>query len=162
MIFKKVTSKRFFKLLFAVYIVVVIKVIIFKYPFAQLRAIADTWQKGVILEGLGTANFVPFHTIKMYIDYAYKLNSVENLAGNILVFVPFGFLFPMVSRDGEKFSVMFANAFTFVLGIETFQLFSAFGAFDVDDILLNCLGAALGFGLYKIMGRINGRKPQSE
>lgn len=162
MIFKKVTSKRFFKLLFAVYIVVVIKVIIFKYPFAQLRAIADTWQKGVILEGLGTANFVPFHTIKMYIDYAYKLNSVENLAGNIFVFVPFGFLFPMVSRDGEKFSVMFANAFTFVLGIETFQLFSAFGAFDVDDILLNCLGAALGFGLYKIMGRINGRKPQSE
>ena len=162
MIFKKVTSKRVFKLLFAVYIVVVIKVIIFKYPFAQLRAIADTWQKGVILEGLGTANFVPFHTIKMYIDYAYKLNSVENLAGNILVFVPFGFLFPMVSRDGEKFSVMFANAFTFVLGIETFQLFSAFGAFDVDDILLNCLGAALGFGLYKIMGRINGRKPQSE
>lgn len=162
MIFKKVTSKRFFKLLFAVYIVVVIKVIIFKYPFAQLRAIADTWQKGVILEGLGTANFVLFHTIKMYIDYAYKLNSVENLAGNIFVFVPFGFLFPMVSRDGEKFSVMFANAFTFVLGIETFQLFSAFGAFDVDDILLNCLGAALGFGLYKIMGRINGRKPQSE
>lgn len=161
MIFSKVTSKRFFKILFAVYIVVVIKVIIFKYPFAQLRAIADTWQKGVILEGLGTANFVPFHTIKMYIDYAYKLNSVENLAGNIFVFVPFGFLFPMVSRDGEQFSVMFANAFTFVLGIETFQLFSAFGAFDVDDILLNCLGAALGFGLYKIMGRIKGRKLRS-
>lgn len=161
MIFNKVTSKRFFKILFAVYIVVVIKVIIFKYPFAQLRAIADTWQKGVILEGLGTANFVPFHTIKMYIDYAYKLNSVENLAGNILVFVPFGFLFPMVSRDGEKFSVMFVNAFTFVLGIETFQLFSAFGAFDVDDILLNCLGAALGFGVYKIMVRIRGRKLQS-
>lgn len=149
MIFKKVTSKRFFKILFTVYIVVVIKVIIFKYPFAQLRAIADTWQKGVILEGLGTANFVPFHTIKMYIDYAYKLNSVENLAGNILVFVPFGFLFPMVFQDGGKFSVMFLNAFTFVIGIETFQLFSAFGAFDVDDILLNCLGAALGFGVYK-------------
>lgn len=46
---------------------------------------------------------------------------------------------------------MFVNAFTFVLGIETFQLFSAFGAFDVDDILLNCLGAALGFWIYKMM-----------
>lgn len=151
MVFNKVTSKRFFRFLFVLYIAVVIKVIIFKYPFEQLRAIADTWQKGVILEGLGTANFVPFHTIKMYIDYAYKLNSVENLAGNILVFVPFGFLFPLVFQDGGKFSVMFVNAFTFVLGIETFQLFSAFGAFDVDDILLNCLGAALGFGFYKMM-----------
>ena len=51
--------------------------------------------------GLGTANFVPFHTIKMYIEYAHKLNSVENLAGNILVFVPFGFLFPPGYR-GQK------------------------------------------------------------
>lgn len=157
MIKKKITSKNFLKFLFVVYIAVVIKVIIFKYPFEQLRAIADTWQKGVILEGLGTANFVPFHTIKMYIDYAYKLNSVENLAGNILVFVPFGFLFPMVFQDGEKFSVMFLNAFTFVIGIETFQLFSAFGAFDVDDILLNCLGASLGFGVYKVMQRVRMR-----
>ena len=121
MLIKKITSKNFLKFLFAVYIVALIKVIIFKYPFEQLQAIANTWQKGVILEGLGTANFVPFHTIKMYIDYAYKLNSVENLAGNILAFVPFGVLFPMVFKDGEKFSVMFVNAFTFVLGIETFQ-----------------------------------------
>lgn len=150
MLIKKITSKNFLKFLFAVYIVALIKVIIFKYPFEQLQAIANTWQKGVILEGLGTANFVPFHTIKMYIDYAYKLNSVENLAGNILAFVPFGFLFPMVFKDGENFSVMFVNAFTFVLGIETFQLFSAFGAFDVDDILLNCLGAALGFAGYRL------------
>ncbi len=159
MIINKVTSKRFFRILFGIYIIIVIKVIIFKYPFEQLQAIANTWQKGVILEGLGTANFVPFHTIKMYIDYAYKLNSVENLAGNILVFVPFGFLFPLVFQDGWKFSVMFLNAFTFVLGIETFQLFSAFGAFDVDDILLNCLGAALGFGIYKGMREWKRRKP---
>ena len=66
----------------------------------------------------------------------------------MLVFVPFGFLFPMVGRDGERFFVMLLNAFVFVLGIEVFQLFSAFGAFDVDDILLNCLGASLGFGVY--------------
>ncbi len=151
MVFKKVTSKRFLRFLFALYILAVIKVIIFKYPFEQLRALADTWRKDVILEGLGTANFVPFHTIKMYIEYAHKLNSVENLAGNILVFVPFGFLFPLVFQEDRRFSAMFVNAFTFVLGIETFQLFSAFGAFDVDDILLNCLGASLGFWIYKMM-----------
>lgn len=135
---------------FAIYILVVIKVIVFKYPYEDLRAIAAMWRKGVILEGLGTANFIPFKTIKMYIDYAYKLNSVENLAGNILAFVPFGFLFPMVAKEGEKFYVMILNAFVFILGIEVFQLFSAFGAFDVDDILLNCLGAVLGYGVYRL------------
>ena len=137
------------KLFFAGYILFVIKVIIFKYPLAELRAIADAWQRSVILEGLGTANFVPFRTIKMYIDYAYKLNSVENLAGNLLVFVPLGFLLPLLAEELRKFSEMFLNVFTFVLGIEVFQLFSAFGAFDVDDILLNCLGAMLGFVCFK-------------
>lgn len=144
-------KRKIWKLLFAIYIFVVIKVIIFKYPYEELAAIAASWRRDVIFEGLGTANFTPFKTIKMYIEYAYKLNSVENLAGNVLVFVPFGFLFPFAARDGEHFFVMLLNAFVFVLGIETFQLFSAFGAFDVDDILLNCLGAALGFGVYRLM-----------
>lgn len=146
---KRFSQQFFLKLFFAVYILFVVKVIIFKYPMEELRAIAGTWQKNVILEGLGTANFMPFRTIKMYIDYAYKLNSVENLAGNLLVFVPLGFFLPLMAEQLRKFSEMFINVFTFVLGIEVFQLFSAFGAFDVDDILLNCLGATIGFGCYK-------------
>ena len=146
-------KKQIAKCLFAIYILIVIKVIIFKYPYEELRAAALSWQRGVILRGLGTANFTPFKTIKMYIDYAYKLNSVENLAGNILAFVPFGFLFPLVARDGRRFFVMLLNAFVFVLGIEVFQLFSAFGVFDVDDIILNCLGAALGYWIYRLVSR---------
>lgn len=146
-----VQKRNWLKLFFAIYILVVIKVIIFKYPYRDLLALAAGWRRGVIWQGLSTANFTPFKTIKMYIDYAYKLNSVENLAGNVLAFVPFGFLFPMVARDGEHFFVMLLNAFVFVLGIEVFQLFSAFGAFDVDDILLNCLGASLGFLIYRLV-----------
>ena len=150
MVQKRISGRFLLKLFFALYIIFVIKVIIFKYPLHQLRAIADTWQKDVILEGLGTANFMPFRTLKMYIDYAYKLNSVENLAGNVLVFIPLGFLLPLISDEHRRFTEVLLNAFTFVLGIEVFQLFSAFGAFDVDDILLNCLGAAIGYGCYKI------------
>jgi len=156
-----VQRKNTAKLFFAIYILIVIKVIIFKYPYEEMQAIAASWRRDVILEGLGTANFTPFKTIKMYIDYAYKLNSVENLAGNVLVFVPFGFLFPMVAQEGNRFFVMLLNAFVFVLGIETFQLFSAFGAFDVDDILLNCLGAAVGFGIYKGIGFVRKKRKES-
>ncbi len=146
-----VQKRNWVKLFFAIYILIVLKVIIFKYPFEKLLAMAAGWRRGVIWQGLGTANFMPFKTIKMYIDYAYKLNSVENLAGNVLAFLPFGFLFPMVGREGERFFVILLNAFVFVMGIEVFQLFSAFGAFDVDDILLNCLGASLGFCIYRLM-----------
>lgn len=143
-------QKKYVKLIFFIYLLVVIKVIIFKYPLEQLKQIASTWEKGVVLEGLDTANFTLFKTIRMYIDYSYMLNSFENLVGNIVVFIPFGFLLPYVLKWGRNFWVMLINAFLFVLGIEVFQLFSAFGAFDVDDILLNCLGAVLGYLFYLI------------
>lgn len=144
----------FFKrAVFFIYLLIVIKLIIFKYPCEQLKAIAGSWEKGVILEGLDTANFTLFKTIRMYIKYSYKLNSFENLFGNIAVFIPFGLLFPGVMKRGKNFPVMLLNAFLFVTGIEIFQLFSAFGAFDVDDILLNCVGAAIGYLLYLILRR---------
>lgn len=52
---------------------------------------------------------------------------------------------------------MLLNAFLFVLGIEVFQLFSAFGAFDVDDILLNCVGAIIGYLFYFPFEALRGR-----
>ena len=145
---KRLFHKKYVRLIFFLYLMVVIKVIIFKYPWEQLREIAATWEKVVIFEGLDTANFTLFKTIRMYIDYSYKLNSFENLVGNVVVFIPFGFLLPFVISWGRNFFVMLLNAFLFVTGIEIFQLFSAFGAFDVDDILLNCFGAVLGYIAY--------------
>ncbi len=144
-------QKKIIRALFFLYLLVLIKVIIFKYPYEQLQAIVDTWTKEVVWEGLNTANFTLFKTIKMYIRYADRLNSFENLVGNVVAFVPFGFLFPYVIRYGKNFFVMLCHAFVFVVGIEVFQLFSAFGAFDVDDILLNCLGAIIGWIGYSLL-----------
>lgn len=146
-------------IIFLIYLAFVVKVIIFKYPWDDLMAIADTWEKGVVLEGLDTANFTLFKTIKMYINYSYMLNSFENLVGNVVVFVPFGFLLPYILKSCEHFLILLLNSFIFVLGIEIFQLFSAFGAFDVDDILLNCFGAVLGYLVFKRWDGLMRRRP---
>lgn len=140
--------RRYFHILFGIYLLVLFRVIVFKYPYRELVETALSWDRTVISTGLDTANFTLFKTIRMYIIYAHKLNSFENLVGNVAVFLPFGFLFPYVLAAGRKFWVMLLNAFLLILGIELFQLFSAFGAFDVDDIFLNCLGAVLGYLLY--------------
>lgn len=147
---------RWLRVIFFLYLLLVIRLIIFKYPIDMLKEIAASWETGVVLKGLDSANFTLLKTIRMYIDYAYKLNSFENLAGNVVVFIPFGFMLPYVLARGNNFFVVLLNAFIFVLGIEVFQLFSAFGAFDVDDILLNCFGAVLGyfiFIIWKIIGK---------
>lgn len=148
-------SKRdkWLSLLFFLYLLFVIKMIVFKYPVSQMQAIVDSWQKDVILEGLSTANFIPFKTIKMYIRY-YDLpgiRSFANLFGNVLIFVPVGMLFPFVHKRGRNIWILLANAFLFVAGIEIFQLFSAFGAFDVDDIILNCFGVLMGRVLFELL-----------
>lgn len=154
---KRTGGSRKLRMIFFLYLLLVIRLIIFKYPYDQLKEIAGAWEKGVILEGLDTANFTLFKTIRMYIDYSYMLNSFENLVGNVVVFIPFGFLFPYVFKRGRNFFIMFLNAFLFVLGIEVFQLFSAFGAFDVDDILLNCAGAVIGYIGYILFEKIRRR-----
>lgn len=143
--------------MFVFYILFVIKVVILKYPFERLYQITQTWTREVILEGLDTANFTLFKTIRMYIRYADRLNSVENLVGNVVVFIPLGIFLPLLFKSCRRFRETLMVSFICVVGIELFQLFSAFGAFDVDDILLNCVGASLGYGLYRL-GRYIGRK----
>ena len=39
--------------------------------------------------------------------------------------------------------------FGFSLTLETLQLIFMVGSFDVDDMILNTLGAAVGFGAYQ-------------
>lgn len=141
---------RILKAVFFLYILVLLRVIVFKYPLERLEAITRSWSKSVVLEGLGTANFTFFKTIKMYIRYWGRLNSFENLFGNVIAFIPFGFLLPFVQKESRRWWVMFLDSFVLVACIELFQLFTAFGAFDVDDILLNCAGAMIGYGIFAV------------
>lgn len=150
-------KKKIWKFVFLVYILILIKLIIFKYPWEYLMNITQSWEKGVILEGLSTANFTMGKSIRMYIRYFNKFpfwNGFANLVGNILVFIPFGFVLPKAYSGCGKWWRVFYCAVGFVMCIELFQLFSAFGAFDVDDILLNVSGAMIGYFLFSILRRI--------
>ena len=145
------------RFLFLVYIIILIKLIIFKYPLTQLLEITKSWDKGVILEGLSTANFVLGKSIRMYIRYFNKFpfwNGFANLFGNVLVFIPYGYLLPKAYPRCGKWWRVFYCAVGSVICIELFQLFSAFGAFDVDDILLNVLGAMSGYGIFTFCRKI--------
>lgn len=150
---EKPKRETMLSLFFFLYLLFIIKMIVFKYPLSEMRQIADAWQKGVILEGLHTANFVPFKTIKMYIQY-YDLpgiRSFSNLFGNVLIFVPLGILLPLVHRASRNIWIQLMNALFFIMGIEVFQLFSNFGSFDVDDIILNCFGVLIGRCIYQMI-----------
>ena len=102
------------------------------------------WRAGLVAQGLREANLTLFKTIRMYIRYYKRLNSFENLFGNVLIFVPYGILYRLSfpGRWGKR--LFLPSLLAFVTGIELAQLFGGLGKFDVDDILLNCAGAVLG------------------
>lgn len=76
-----------------------------------------------------------------------------NLVGNIVCFMPFGFLLPTISGNKIIKNVVGVFFFTvlFTLSIETIQLVTKVGAFDVDDIFLNTIGGLLGYMVYKCL-----------
>ena len=153
----KKNYKKIWKFVFLVYILILIKLIVFKYPWDYLMDIVKSWEKGVVLEGLATANFTLGKSIRMYIKYFNKFpfwNGFANLVGNILVFVPFGFLLPKAYPGCGRWWRVLYCAVGIVMCIELFQLFSAFGAFDVDDILLNVSGSVIGYGIFAVVRKL--------
>lgn len=99
-------------------------------------------------------NLKPFSTIKNYFVYFdhYNLSTwVINIVGNIGVFVPVGLLLPLYDKGLQNF---FRFIFVFGAGIttlEALQLSFRVGSFDVDDIILNTLGASIGYMLWKLI-----------
>ena len=65
---------------------------------------------------------------------------------NAVMFAPLGFLLPVLWRGCRKWSVTTLAGFLLSLTIEILQMF-CFRATDVDDLLMNTLGAFLGYCL---------------
>lgn len=69
---------------------------------------------------------------------------------NVLLFVPFGILVPIKSHFFKKWWNLILAAFISSLSIEMAQLLTGRGFFETDDILLNTLGAVLGYIVFWI------------
>lgn len=98
-------------------------------------------------------NIVPFREIKRFWIYRKQLGAfavVTNLLGNVVGFVPFGFILPLISRRVRGFFLITLSGFTLSLLVEVIQLVTKVGCFDVDDMILNTLGAAIGYILFAV------------
>lgn len=94
-----------------------------------------------ISSGIGI-NFVPLKTIRGYFaaggDQFYL-----NVAGNIVVFVPLGFGLPLLWRRMHNFILLNLVMLAVPALVEFIQLFIG-RSVDVDDVILNFIGGAIG------------------
>lgn len=122
-------------------------------------------------------NLELFREIKRFIQYREVVGTesfMVNIAGNIIAFAPFGFFVPIIRKQREKrnrrgaaakalrgagtlFNVTLLS-FELTLFIETTQLITRVGCFDVDDLFMNTVGGMLGCITYFICHAIIGRR----
>lgn len=104
-------------------------------------------------------NLVLFKEIRRFWTYREQLGMYAmftNLFGNVIIFMPFGFFLPMASRYRSFFAALLYS-FMLSLGVETFQLLTKVGSFDVDDLFLNTVGGAAGYVVFIICSAIRRR-----
>lgn len=101
---------------------------------------------------------VPFESTQNYLDML-RLDRINpdivarNIAGNIVMFVPLGFLLPCVADRFAKLKLTLSGAVLLAFVLEALQLLTLRGSFDIDDIILRSVGAMLGFAVWHIIFR---------
>ena len=100
---------------------------------------------------LGIINIVPIkETINTFMHSETGMrNSLRNLIGNILVFMPLGFFMPLLFDKFNNLKKVLKVGCLSSLAIELSQLFVGSNVCDIDDVIYNTLGALAGFICYK-------------
>ncbi|MHB8072809.1 VanZ family protein [Desulfosporosinus fructosivorans] len=99
-------------------------------------------------------NLAPLKTIVGYIKN-YESFGVSilliNLVGNIVAFMPMGFLLPLVFKRTKRLTLIIPIALLTSITAEVCQYIFNVGGLDIDDVLLNTIGGVLGYLIYKFV-----------
>ena len=102
-------------------------------------------------------NYIPLHTIRQQLRLleggAFVRFAFINLVGNVVMFIPMGLL-PGIWEKQRKFGWYVLTVALVIALIEALQLLTRLGSADIDDWLLNMLGAVVGFEFWRTVGRI--------
>lgn len=124
------------------------------YQFVMVLVTAIYFMAVYSVTGVPTAYTLRFNFSLNLIPLIDIMNSpaeyIKNTVLNILLFMPLGFLLPVIwsaYRDAKK-TVLTGLAMSVI--IEILQIFT-FRFTDIDDLITNTLGTALGYGIAKMI-----------
>lgn len=101
------------------------------------------------------ARAIPFRVNLVPLVRLFDFNSTRdfiwNVVGNTAMLIPSGIILPIVYPSLNRFWKVLAAGALISLCIEVLQLPFASRSSDVDDIILNTLGVAAGYGIYALV-----------
>lgn len=93
--------------------------------------------------------------VDLKIFSTWGINDRNNafVVENVLLFLPYGFLASWAFKRMKRFFACTLLGAVTSFGIESLQLVTARGYFQIDDILTNTLGTVIGFWLFWLLFR---------
>ena len=145
-------SVRILRLVFRIYCIVVLILL-----FARPQSGTESTYREQLAANL---NLIPFRSITIYLyllirrpNDALFSYGCTNLFGNLLLFLPFGFLLPCLRQKMRSYWRLVVFSAWMILLLELLQLLTLLGSFDVDDLILNLLGVSVGYLAFRIAHR---------
>ena len=151
---------------FAAYVVVLIGLLFTPMPLPPWIPLTE--------EGLNSGyrpwpfpwvNIVPFETITGALRYGLDWQPGRVLVGNLLAFAPFGVFLPVIWPGRRSLIAVVVAGLAISLAAETVQVAlsvamgTPYRVADIDDVIINVLGVALGYGIYRAIALILPRDP---
>jgi len=96
-------------------------------------------------------NFIPLHTIGIYLANLDSGYWVRQMAGNLFLLLPVGLLGPIVLPWMDRWLRVVVASLALSTAIELAQLWIPDRSADVDDVLLNVVGALLGYAILSVL-----------
>ncbi|KRE92148.1 hypothetical protein ASG89_33385 [Paenibacillus sp. Soil766] len=151
--------------LFALYMLTLFRIILFKYGSIDTDFLWDRLQNNLenpnpvySMHRMLYGNFIPFRTISVTV-LTPSIHGVINVVGNILAFMPYGIFIVLLSkRKMISLIGVFMQSLGLSLLLEGLQVFFSMGNFDVDDLILNSVGGLLGYCIFRLYSKYVGIK----
>lgn len=153
------------RLAFAVYVVVLVALLYTPFPLPPWTRMPEGSLDAYRPWPFPWVNIVPFETIGIAFRHGLDWQPGRVLVGNVLAFAPFGVFIPVIWPGRRSLISVVAAGLAISLVVETVQLAlslmvgTPYRVADIDDVIINVLGVALGYGLNRLIGSIVPREP---
>ncbi|MBD5451392.1 MAG: VanZ family protein [Lachnospiraceae bacterium] len=145
-------------MVFLIPVIIILQYILFKqhgfYQFVMILITAIYFMAMYSVTGLPTAYTLRFDFSLNLIPLIDIMNSpaeyIKNTVLNILLFMPLGFLLPVIWSEYRNAKKMVLTGLALSVIIEILQIFT-FRFTDIDDLITNTLGTALGYVIAKMI-----------
>lgn len=106
-------------------------------------------------------NLTVFSSYKFMLGFYNSFDIFKQIVDNILVFVPMGMLLPAAyeaKQEIKTYVFVVFSGLVMSLVIEVLQYVFSIGYSEIDDVINNVWGCAIGCGVYAFTGKVESKK----